>query len=59
MLYGLANNHAMQHGKEAYQQTFDAICGYGSKCFGANKTEVCCNEPSRKNGVIYRYVSSY
>lgn len=37
MLYGLANNHAMQHGKEAYQQTFDAICGYGSKCFGANK----------------------
>ncbi len=36
-VYGLANNHAMQHGKEAYQQTFDAICGYGSKCFGANK----------------------
>ena len=34
--YGLANNHAMQHGKEAYQQTFDAICGYGSKCFGSN-----------------------
>ena len=27
----------MQHGKEAYQHTFDAICGYGSKCFGANK----------------------
>lgn len=36
-VYGLANNHAMQHGKEAYQQTFDAISGYGSKCFGANK----------------------
>lgn len=36
-VYGLANNHAMQHGKEAYKQTFDAICGYGSKCFGANK----------------------
>ena len=36
-VYGLANNHAMQHGKEAYQQTFDAICDYGSKCFGANK----------------------
>lgn len=35
-VYGLANNHVMQHGKEAYQQTFDAICGYGSKCFGAN-----------------------
>lgn len=36
-VYGFANNHAMQHGKEAYQQTFDAICGYGSECFGANK----------------------
>lgn len=36
-MYGFANNHAMQHGKEAYQQTFDAICSYGSKCFGANK----------------------
>ena len=36
-VYGLANNHAMQHGKEAYKQTFDALCGYGSKCFGANK----------------------
>lgn len=36
-VYGLANNHAMQHGKEAYQQTFDAICGYGSNCFGANR----------------------
>lgn len=36
-VYGLANNHVMQHGKEAYQQTFDAICRYGSKCFGANR----------------------
>lgn len=36
-VYGLANNHVMQHGKEAYQQTFDAICGYGSNCFGANR----------------------
>lgn len=36
-VYGLANNHAMQHGKEAYQQTYDAIYGYGSICFGTNK----------------------
>lgn len=36
-VYGLANNHVMQHGKEAYQQTFDAICGYGSNCFGSNR----------------------
>lgn len=36
-VYSLANNHAMQHGKEAYQQTFEAIYSYGSECFGANK----------------------
>lgn len=35
-IYGLANNHAMQHGAEAYRQTFDAIKSYGSECFGAN-----------------------
>lgn len=35
-VYGLANNHAMQHGKEAYKQTYDAITSYGAKCFGAN-----------------------
>lgn len=35
-IYGLANNHAMQHGKEAYKQTFDAIISFGSECFGAN-----------------------
>ena len=32
--YGLANNHAMQHGTEAYRQTANAIIGYDSKCFG-------------------------
>ncbi len=35
--YGLANNHAMQHGLKAYEQTFDAIKSYGAWCFGANK----------------------
>ena len=35
-VYGLANNHAMQHGEEAYQQTFNAINSYGSRCFGSN-----------------------
>lgn len=35
--YGLANNHAMQHGEEAYRQTFNAIQNYGSKCFGSKK----------------------
>lgn len=36
-LYGLANNHAMQHGDEAYRQTFNSIESYGSKCFGSKK----------------------
>lgn len=36
-VYGIANNHAMQHGSEAYLQTFNAIKSYGSNCFGANK----------------------
>lgn len=36
-LYGLANNHAMQHGEGAYNQTFNAIESYGSKCFGSKK----------------------
>lgn len=35
-VYGLANNHAIQHGSEAYEQTFDAIRSYGSECFGTN-----------------------
>ena len=35
--YGLANNHAMQHGAEAYRQTFEAIESFGAKCFGSAK----------------------
>lgn len=34
--YGLANNHAMQHGEDAYQRTSNAIRSYGSICFGSN-----------------------
>lgn len=36
-VYGLANNHAMQHGAEAYQNTFNAIINAGVKCFGAKQ----------------------
>ena len=36
-LYGLANNHAMQHGDEAYLQTVDSIESFGTKCFGSKK----------------------
>lgn len=32
--YGLANNHAMEHGGEAYKETVNAIESYGSKVFG-------------------------
>lgn len=33
-IYGFANNHAMEHGPEAYRETVKAIKGYGSKLFG-------------------------
>ena len=41
-LYGIANNHAMQHGAEAYQRTFDYLTSRGCLCFGSNaqKTQV-------------------
>ena len=33
-IYGLANNHAMEHGPEAYIETVKAIESYGSQVFG-------------------------
>ncbi len=35
-IYGCANNHAMQHGKQAYVQTVESLEMQGSKCFGMN-----------------------
>lgn len=32
--YGFANNHAMEHGGEAYKETVAALVSYGSKVFG-------------------------
>lgn len=32
--YGFANNHAMEHGGEAYKETVKALESYGSKVFG-------------------------
>lgn len=42
-VYGFANNHAMQHGAEAYQQTVDTLEGLGCKVFGTNqqKSTIC------------------
>ena len=34
-VYGFANNHAMQHGAEAYQRTFDFLTSQGCLCFGS------------------------
>ncbi len=41
-LYGIANNHAMQHGAGAYQRTFDYLTSCGCLCFGSNaqKTQI-------------------
>jgi hypothetical protein len=33
-LYGFANNHAMEHGPEAYHKTVKALENHGSKVFG-------------------------
>ncbi len=33
-IYGFANNHAMQHGAEAYQQTWETLQSFGCKTFG-------------------------
>ncbi len=38
-VYGFANNHAMQHGSEAYWNTVKALESFGSKVFGTNKTK--------------------
>lgn len=35
-VYGLANNHVMQHGLAAYQRTFDYLSSCGVLCFGSN-----------------------
>lgn len=35
-LYGFANNHAMQHGKDAYWNTVSALESFGSKVFGTS-----------------------
>lgn len=46
-VYGLANNHAMQHGAEAYQRTFDFLTSQGCLCFGSN---VCRSQVFKHQG---------
>ncbi len=38
-VYGFANNHAMQHGNDAYWNTVSALESFGSKVFGTNKVK--------------------
>lgn len=50
-IYGFANNHAMEHGPEAYNETVKALESYGSKVFGTrtNKSYIFkhqCNNVS-------------
>ena len=33
-VYGFANNHAMEHGGEAYKETVKSLESYGSQVFG-------------------------
>ena len=35
--YGFANNHAMEHGPNAYRETVSALNSYGSKVFGTKE----------------------
>ena len=47
-IYGFANNHAMQHGKEAYGQTVDALTNFGCQVFGTNERRTIITEHQGK-----------
>lgn len=47
-IYGFANNHAMQHGKEAYGQTVDALTNFGCQLFGSNDRKTIMTEHQGK-----------
>ncbi len=42
--YGFANNHAMEHGSEAYNETVKALESYESKVFGTESKRSCVFE---------------
>ena len=50
--YGLANNHAMQHGDAAYLQTINAIKSYGSNYFGGKSQKTISFEQKK----VYLYI---
>ena len=48
-VYGFANNHAMQHGSLAYEQTVMALERCGSKVFGTKVNRSCVIEHQGRN----------
>lgn len=46
--YGFANNHAMEHGGEAYKETVVALESYGSKVFGLKDRKSVVFEHQKK-----------
>ena len=72
--YGFANNHAMEHGEEAYIETVKALESYGSKVFGMHNrksvllehkgqkcciTGMCLRIESTKNTPLYWHNPEY
>ena len=47
-IYGFANNHAMQHGKEGYKQTVDVLMNFGCQLFGSNDRKTIITEHQGK-----------
>lgn len=47
-IYGFANNHAMEHGGEAYKETVLALENYGCKVFGLKDRKSIIVEHQRK-----------
>ena len=60
--YGLANNHAMEHGPEAYEETVLSLQSYGCHVFGTveNKSVIFeyKNQPVSISGLSFRIESS-
>lgn len=57
-VYGFANNHAMQHGADAYGQTVTALEKYGSRVFGTKENKSILVEHQGKKisltGICFR-----
>lgn len=48
-IYGFANNHAMEHGSEAYMETVEALESYGSRVFGLRERKSILFEHQGQN----------